>query len=277
MSTPITAGGTYSITGDCHLANDINVAGGTALTFTKPGVRLNMNGHTIRNTAPSPTVHSTGIHGRGSQNLVVEGGSITGFRFGINSTTPWTRLEHIDFSGCLYIGANLTGHTSRVLSCTADGIGGVSDAAYAIAINIGAGGCRIEENIFRNIYRQSAAPANTTGEGCPILINSSAGSCTIARNFIENDTLARSTIGVFVGFGAAHKLDRNVIRGMERAIVGATENAPMTATRNVLWMPLPKIDSKGIDSNHGTATDNLIVGYDTPVHGNITQQNNTIC
>lgn len=277
MATAISSAGTYSIAGECYLANDINVSGGTALTFTQPGVRLNMAGKTIRNTSPHPTNLSMGIRGRSANNFVITDGSITGFRFGINSSTPWTRIEHVDFSDCLYIGANLTGHTSKVISCTADRIGGVSDEAYAIGLNISGSGGLVEGNYFRNIYRQSGAPPSTAGEGAAVVINAAAGDCDVVRNRFENDQIEDKTIAIFTGRGGAHTVAQNTVRGFKVGINGGFPTGPLQAVENTLWMRSPKVGSVAISGNHGLAEGNLIVGYESAFVGTIPQQNNKIC
>jgi hypothetical protein len=267
MGTPISTPGTYSLSGDCYLANDINVAGGTALTFTGSSVRLNMAGRTVRNTAPHPTTMSIGIKGAGVTNLSIESGAITGFRHGVDSETPYTRVQAVDLSGNLYIGANLKGHTSRALYCTVNTIGGVTDEAYAIAFNIAGSGSSVVGNKITNIYRQNVAP-ESTGEGCPIIINSGAGACTVEQNFIENDEARPDTIGIYAGTGGAHEVNRNVIRGFKTGIWGGRQSTgPMTAVRNVLWMFNPLAGSRAFYGDYGSATEAVIIGYQTAFDG----------
>jgi hypothetical protein len=270
MSIAIRSAGQITSPGDYHLANDITVSSGKGLHCSlSEAVNIDLNGNTLRCTETGNAL-SIGVEQTGSGTLQVYNGAITGFRFGIDCHAT-AIIRDVDFSGTKYVGANVRGANSRVLDSTCNGIGGVTDEAYAIVINMLAGGGFVRGNHFRNIYRQAGAPSNLVGEGVPIVITSSAGSCVVECNILRNDQPELSTIGAYLGTGAPHEFNDNWVVGFGTAVWGGRQpTGPMYARRNGLWMPWTLAGSRGVYGDYGSFDPtNLVVGFATAVDGTI--------
>lgn len=285
----ITTPGVINAPGDYYLANDLLVSAGqltngAALSITAAGVRLNLNGCTIRGHGLDPNVASYGIYGQATNNLVVfdgQVGGVTGFWCGIWSDTPWTRIQEVVLSGNTYIGAAFTQHSARVYYCVVDGIQGTTNEAYAIGLMfhgpryLGTGmGCEFRGNTIRELYRQPGAAASLVGEGIPVIVSSGSGGGLIEGNWFENSREEPETIGMFCA-GGPSEARRNTIIGYQSGVMaGGSTAAPMTATFNTVRLPVPLDGSCGITSGYGLTEDNLIVYYETPLgiaptgHGN---------
>lgn len=273
MTTPITQACQITVPGDYYLANDITISnpnqlvGGAALYITAAGVRINMNGCKIRGVGLDPNYPACGIKGEATNNLVLfdgQVGGVTGFWCGVYSYTPWTRIQELDLSGNYYMGANMSAHTARLYYNKIDGIGGTTNETYSIGLNIGGSFSEIRGNTLRNFYKQVGA--TTAGEGCAIIINASAGSCVVERNWIENDQETGDTIGIFSGSGGAHSIIGNNISGFETGIMGGgTAGGPATSRLNHVVRASSMSSSAGITCDFGLTEANMIVGYATPL------------
>jgi len=269
MTTPISAPGTYGA-GDYYLANDITVSGGTAITFTGPAT-LNLAGRRLKSTAGG-----IGIQGSAANNVAINGGRgswIDGFEIGVNSSTPWTRVEGVIFDNITHIAATLSGHTSRFYDNVVNGVGGYTAEAYAVGANMGGDNSEVVGNEFYNIYRQPGVPASWIGEGCPIILNSAGHNTLVKDNLISNDTLQPHTIGVFAG-GSGHIVQFNQMFNMNIGIQSALA-APgfVTAFKNTMWTP-GGAGTNAILANYGLATFNVFGSYSVPVSGSIPNSNN---
>jgi hypothetical protein len=270
MSIPIRSAGEITKPGDYHLANDITVPSGKGLWCSLPdAVNIDLNGRTLRCTEPGNAL-SMGIEQTGAGPIQVFNGTITGFRFGIDCHATAV-VRDLDFSGTKYVAAHLRGANSQALHNICNGMGGVTDEAYAIVINMLGGGGLVRGNHLRNIYRQTGAPASLAGEGVPIVIHSGAGSCVVERNILRNDQPELSTIGAYLGTGAAHEFNDNWVVGFGTAVWGGRQpTGPMYARRNGLWMPWTLAGSRGVYGNHGLFDPtNLVVGFATGIDGTI--------
>ena len=278
--TPIYSPGVINAPGDYYLANDIVVtspaqlSNSAALLITAAGVRLNTNGFKVRGVGLSPNSPSYGIRGQATNNLVVcdgQVGGVTGFWCGIQSETPWTRLEQLVLSGNYNIGANLTAHTPRIYYNVIDGIGGETLDPYNTCLllanpSYGSGGGRYEVrgNIIRNMYKQGSG----VGEGVAIILSATSCGGVCERNFIENDVEEAGTIGIFGGMGGTHTLTGNVLTGFKFPIqAGGTPGSAITARLNTIRLRSSMAGSVGISADYGLVEDNLIAGYATPFSG----------
>lgn len=277
MSAALTAPGTISASGKYHLANPITVNGGYAFTVSGAStIEVNLNGFQILDASTGNAMSAAFYAPDPSYtNLVILGGSIKGFRHGVQSAMPYTRVQEVDFSGNKYIGANLQGSVSRAILCVADGIGGVTDEAYAIVINMTGADGFIEGGEFRNIYRQAGASSSLVGEGCPI--NAQGAGITIRRNFLENDTGADKTIAIFTGASGGQIIERNDTYNFKVALQDALAGGSITVRRNTFVLPAAVGGSKAIWAEAGLASKNTLIGYETPISGGITDdQTNTV-
>lgn len=276
MSTALTSPCAITVGGDYYLANPITVNGGVAFTVQATGVRINLNGMTIADASTGNGYSAAFSASNGSYtNLAVFGGAITGFRVGVDSNMPYTRVQEVDLSGNKYIGANLSGAVSRSILCVANGIGGVSDEAYAIAVNMGGAGGFIQGGDFRNIYRQAGAAGSLVGEGCPIVAQGAG--ITIEKNFIQNDTVADKTIAVFTGAAGGAVVRMNQMYGFKLGVQDALAGGSISVTQNAIRLAAEISGSKAIWGELGAASDNVIAGYETAISGGITDGGNLVC
>lgn len=282
MTTPITGPCTISTYGEYYLANDIVSSTSPAINI-QSYCRINPNGKTISVTcsdsAASPNIGIL-VNAASPYQVNIEGTLyFSGVRFGILSSSPYTRIGYgVDFSGCKYCGVSFSqgADNSWVRYCSANGIGGITDDAYAIGVNVGANNCLVDSNQFTNIYRQSGASSSLVGEGCPVILSSSSSNGIVRNNFIMNDTAQANTIGVFGGAGGSHVISRNVFKDFNIGIQGGgSPSSALTIEKNVLWME-SLAGSVGIQAVYGTASYNLLAGYDTAFNGSITQTGNTV-
>jgi hypothetical protein len=269
MPTPIAGPGSYSKSNiEYYLANDIP----GSLAFTGENVKLNLNGKTVQGTT-SGNVHSVGISSTSLFGyFVVFGGKVTGHRVGVD-IRGLAQLENVDLSGNRYIGANLRGAGSLVRCCECADIGGVSDEAYAIGINISGNNTTVKYSTFRNLYRQVAADPSIVGEGCPIVFNTACSGGRAENVIMINDEAREKTIGIFAGRGG-HVIDKCVSRNFER---GYHLSATNTLRDSEAWMMSRLPTSIGVYAGDGLAERNLIANYATGFEGTITQVDNRVC
>lgn len=276
---PIERPGNIALPGRYFLARDLivrtprDLIDGAALRVSSAGVELDLNGMSIVGDGLDPGTVTFGILSDSEPDLVIvnsqPAGGVRGFWCGIQSNATGTRIEQLDLSGNRYLGANLKGKEARFCRNRVHGIGGVTGAAYAVGVQVTAGGFEICENSFRNVYRQPGAAAAVIGEGCAILINSSSSGGRCEGNAVENTRIEPLTIGCFAG-GGANTLVRNTLVNFHKAIQGGgSTEAPLTAAGNELRLSAPAAGSIGILADFGAATDNRIVNYEHPIEGTI--------
>lgn len=276
-ATAITGQGTISQPGDYYLANDITVSSGIGLIVTAANVKIDTAGKTLRSTEAGNAPTSFGILANNATGGLYlydssndPGPDITGFRFGIISSAPNTTLERLNLSGNKYIGANLTGANAKVREVTIDGLGGVTDQAYAIGINAGGLNASVTYSVFRNLYRQAGAPAGMAGEGLCVNLTSSGVGGYAAYNLCENDNAETHTIGMYGGTGGANLIEYNVIRRFAYAVQGGgAAAAPLTVRRNIMFAG--PVQNAGVSANYGFADDNDFIGWAAPFGGTIPQ------
>lgn len=270
--TNITSSGTYGA-GDHVLANDIVVAGGTALTFTDTGT-LNMNGFTVRSTAGGIGILITGglkfyVNGN-------NGGYVDGFEYGVYSTTPITYVQGVIFQNIKYLACNLSGHDSRFLDNIVTNVGGVSNQAYSVGVNIAGNNSIVAFNEFRDFYRQATAPPSLIGEGCPIILNASCSGVLVRMNYMKNTTIQDHTIGIFGGSGGNHIVRDNTIVNFKNAIQGGGASPGIQILENLIQLLSSKIGSIGVSADFGSVTQNVFIGYETPISGSVPNSNNFV-
>lgn len=256
---PIYEPGAYP-PGDYYLANDITVTYGAGLTFiaeeTKDRAEVNLNGKTIRCVGQD----TTGIFGSGPSNLIIIGGGgswIDGCRIGVDSTRQ-TRVQEVIFTNIKFIAMNVSGPWSRIILNVVDGVRGITDRAYSIAVNAGGPNAIIRGNQFSNFYRQPGAPEWIVGEGVPILLSASATDALVELNTLRNDVATDNTIGIWVGQGGGHVVRGNSVRNFHRGIVG---NGTGLVEGNTVAMPFYLEGSIPLSVYPATERDNTIVGY----------------
>lgn len=256
---PIYGPGSYP-PGDYYLANDIVVTSGTALTFNavevKDRAEVNLNGKTIRCQGPD----TIGIEGHGPSNLIIIGGGgswIDGCRIGVSASRQ-TRVQEVIFTNIRYMAMDLSGPWSRVILNVVDGVRGVTDEAYSVAVNASGPNAIIRGNLFTNFYRQPGVPEWFVGEGVPIILNAAATGALVELNTLRNDVATTDTIGIWVGIGGGHTIRGNSVRNFHRGIVG---NGTGLVEGNTVAMPFYLEGAIPLGVAYATEQDNTVVGY----------------
>ena len=244
-----------------YLANNITISSGTALRFVGPyGQTLNLNGKTIQCITAGNDV-TIGIQATGSLNFIVNGGGgsyIKGCRIGIDAPRDWTRIQEVLFQGIKYMAINLSGYMGKAIMNQIDTVGGVTDEAYSVGINVSGDGGIVRGNYIHNLYRQVGAAPDLVGEGVPIILNASSHGSLVELNYLENDASVGDTIGIFAGSGGGHTIRQNSIRNFCR---GIESGAASQLWDNVVTLGSPVDDSLGISASMGAVFGNLIAGY----------------
>lgn len=278
MAVSITIAGTYGA-GDYVLGNDITTAinntGGyvAALKFTG-AFTLNLNGKKLTNTAgPGTTspILSVGVEsdyrGTITDSSPTKTGKITGYRVGAKLFGADSDCNGVDLSGNLYIGAWIEGDNSKCNGLKVEDIGGISDEAYAIGIEVSnAEGVEVGNCAFKNIYRQANHPGSFgdhAGVGLAVNFSASSSNGRLLNSTFENDLFQVDTIGAFLGSGGGHVVSNfwhhNIFIPVQRATANNSKvlsalGSVATSVPATSWpaTPSPKIVFAS-DSNGTTA------------------------
>lgn len=239
------------------------------INITANDVTLDLNGKVVRCNPSSPATEVTfGIYAPERARVKIRNGSITGCFFGIHAGYgSQITIENVDFTGNTYIGANLGGGTGGniVRGSTFAAIAGYTVEAYAIGVNgIGSGGV-VENNTFRNLYRQPNAGG--TGEGVGVLVEANATNVTIRNNTFINDSVAPNTIGIWFASGTTGDVRNNTIKNFKNGIQGAGN---VTVAQNTFTLTQSMSGSIAISMSSGVASNNAVTGYATILSGGIT-------
>ena len=256
--------------GTHKLSSDLTVKGYAAILVDADDVDLDLNGYTVRclplhpkpsdGSMPPPPI---GIHATGQKNVVVRNGKVTdcGRGFQASYENCGVRLEGVDFSGNVSIGANLGGASDCIVrGCTFAKIGGDLYEAYATGLNAVGPDSVVEHNLFVDLYRQSEVEG--PGEGVGIIAGD--GKKMIRHNWFANTVSRHGTIGVWGNQNSDVSVVENCFTNIER---GVASRGTLTVTNNrfLLRDPLPddgKRNQVAVGANGGgVASWNLVVGY----------------
>ena len=267
---------TISSPGSYTLGQDSVSSGVYNIYINTNDVVLDLNGKKVICAASNPaTAVTIGIYVVSKSRITIKNGSISGCMFGVNgSYSTELTLDGVDMSTSTYIGANLAyGSGNVVRQSKFNSIVGYASEAYAIGINgIGANGI-IENNEFKQVYRQSGASAGKTGEGVGILLEPSATNVTIRNNTFINTETRPNTIAIWGADGATATITNNSITNFAKGIQGY---GPFSVSGNTIGLTSTFTGSAAVSVNSGTAGGNTIVGYDVALFGAITDAGNTV-
>lgn len=250
----ITSPGVHRLSGNVSAAN-------YPIRILANGVLLDLNGFTVSCTPSSPaTAQTFGIDANGRSGVHVYNGRVTGCMFGIQmGSASNVSVVGVDLTGNTYVGVNIGYATNaRVRGCTFAAITGYTAEAYSVGVNGVGSGALIEGNTFRDFDRQPGAAG--VGEGVAVLVTAGAQGVTIRGNWFENSDPEMDTIGLWVAQDTGNiTIAENSFTNIRDAIGGFVG----VANDNRFLMRAPVADSVAISFNNGTATDNVIVGYET--------------
>lgn len=265
--------GVISASGKYELSADLSASSRFTIRIDANNVTLNLAGRTVRCEPDEPyNAETYGILVRGD-NVTIRNGTVSGCFMG-GYTVPGAenvRWESIDFIGNRYIG--VTGG-SAFIGLSFSRFEGHAAAPYVVGINLPANDCEIAGNKFRDIERRADAPAENAGEGVGVIFSTGSTGCVARQNWHENSNVNHLEIGYWVG-SASVLLEENTLTNIGRAIaVSPGWNANVRDNR--FWMKTPQSGSYAIGAQQGVADGNVIIGYDTPVLGNIADTNSLI-
>lgn len=276
--SPPPLNGVISSPGAYRLTSDITANDSNAISIETDNVQLDLNGKSITcSNSFSPERKTHGIRVRRRSNISIRNGKIIGCVIGLgipdsNNVT----IERVQFISSRYIAVNgtntITGLTVR--NSTFVDVAGYHSQAYAIGINRPGSNCLIEDNEFRNIYRQAKADPALVGEGVAILLSPDSSGCTIRSNQIENaEVRPNLTIGVWSGSASASVVGNRFIN-FGRGI--AANSATVHVHNNFFWMSKEQWGSYAVGAQRGLATRNVVLDYDFAVQGDISASDNLI-
>jgi hypothetical protein len=277
-ASPVPANGVISSPGEYYLDTNRSSNGANyVVQINANNVTLDLNGKIVQCTPPSPSTQSTfGIIAANRSNVTIRNGWTLGCRQAIsvagsvNLTIEAVRM-HARHIG-VYGNDSTTGLIVR--GSEIYDISGAPSEVYAIGINRPGGNCLIERTVFRNLHRQAGVPPEAIGEGVGVIFSPGSTGCVARQNWHENSKLGHLEIGYWVG-NSTVVIEETTITNVGRAIA-ASPGYNLTATDNRFWMREEQTGSYAIGAQQGLASDNLIIGYDDPILGNIPVSNNLI-
>jgi hypothetical protein len=247
QTSSITSCGSYGA-GNYALGNSLTVSSGDCLVLTG-NVTLDLSDKEIKSTATGNAWDYGIQHSGGALLLSRTGGTcnVTGFRAGVRTSGAGSILTGINFCNNRYFAAWIEGDNSKVTGGTISDIGGVTDEAYAIGVQVSdADNVEVSGVTFKNIYRQSGGPGSFgdgQGEGLAVNFAASSTNGKLLNSTYENDEFQRDTIGVFLGSGGGHAVDgfvvHNIFKPAQRADVNNSEIYSVTATISTGTPPPP--------------------------------------
>ena len=249
------------------LSSDLTAKAHRAIRVSSDDVDLDLNGYTVRclpvhpkpsdGSKPSLTI---GIHAGSRKNVVVRNGAVTSCGRGLqaNRETCGLRIEGVDFSGNISIGANLGEASGTIVrGCIFAMIAGDIYEAYATGLNAVGPDSVVEHNRFLDLYRQSEAEG--PGEGVGVLVAAGMEKIIIRHNRFENTVAGPNTIGIWAGEDTDTLVTDNTFTNFER---GVASLGKLTATNNRFLLREPLPDSLAVGANGGgVALRNAVDGY----------------
>lgn len=202
LPATITKPGIYTIKKNLVL----KTAATSAITINADNVTIDLGGHVLSTTLPAGT-DVAGIRSEAHGGLVVQNGTVRGFRTGVRLNSFQAMVSgvsteglHVDASES--IGIQLLGLFGTVKRCTVTNIGG-PQASSATGLFLDLGFAAVLDN---DILATVAAQGNTS-EG----IHAGLQTSVIENNRVLNEPNTPGTIGIFVGLAGSDLVENNRI------------------------------------------------------------------
>jgi parallel beta-helix repeat protein len=218
---------TISAPGAYYLTQDLTVGAGTAITISSSKVTLDLNGHTLTNTALTNGTYgiSTSV-APGLSNVRITGGTVVGGGSGINlngTSGGDYQVDHVSLTGngsgfALFIGSTAgalpTTHAVvdavRVVTCINIGIG-LQNVSGGRVVNSSVRGC---SNTGIQLFGASGlqVEGNTLTENPSIGLTLTGTAGNFSRdNTIADNTVKQNGIGIFLGTANGNRILHNTI------------------------------------------------------------------
>jgi len=178
--TPISSAPcTISQPGSYYLTTNLTVSSGTGIYISADDVTLDLNGFTIRSTAPSSTGYGIYLSGT-RRNIAIANGFIvggvtnngsgvfsgSGFNYGIyESGDRNVKVSNVSLAGCQYYGIRLQGETCVVEGCTVTTVGsyGINAGTVRSSVAEDCGATAITGNQINNCCGASVGGYGISG------------------------------------------------------------------------------------------------------------------
>jgi hypothetical protein len=223
LSVPvtITAQGRYCLQGPLRYDD----AGGIAIFVQSDFVTIDLNGYTLDGSAVGPATTATGIYGLNRRNVVVTGGRLRGFMFGIrlddDATTGWTiggghQVEDVQVDACTVRALSVQGRGNRIRGSLITRSGGSTffPDVSAAAVDVRGPGARIMANTI----------VETTGVGTGTAwgVSVNGRDATLDGNFITNEAVGSAlSIGILITAGSSATVTADRVANFTRGVVFA--------------------------------------------------------
>lgn len=278
MATEVPVNGVITTSGEYYLASNRTSTGTYNIKVEASNVDLNLNGKIVQYSGGSTTDLSIGVNvAPGKDNVRVRNGAILGSQFGINAgEVDYLKVEEIDFTGVRYCGVSINPASIAALvrRCKFANIAGWTAAAYAIGVNGVGINSIVEFNTFKEIYRQAGADSGLVGEGCAVLVSAGATGAVIRQNWFDNgDIREERDIAIWIASGGSASVYWNTMTNFGRGVIAAGSGS---VDENRLIMREAEDDSNAVHVASGSASNNVMVSYETPESGGGTFSGNTI-
>ncbi len=194
----------------------LNLTTGSAIQITASDVVLDLNGHTISNTAAGATTLAYGIYATDQSTVTVRNGTAQGFMTGVAltasdlsnpGTTSYGHLvEKLNVNGCTYEGISVAAADSTLRSCQVENIGGSSllgDLASAYGIDLLGTGLRCMDCDVSQV-----TASGTDGVSYAIYLGS------VSDAFVLNSRMSDMQYGLYFDEAAAGQYRNNLATGM---------------------------------------------------------------
>lgn len=154
LPVTIQRAGSYCLGADVTL----NMANGNAITIRNSNVVLDLNGHTIDNTAAGMATEANAVYASQRSNITIRNGTIRGFAHAVQlyDPAPYTTseghlIEDVHADHCTYVGIYVTGRRNLVRRNRIFATGGsttpLRTAGYGVFVR-GAGNRVIDNDII---------------------------------------------------------------------------------------------------------------------------------
>ena len=213
----ITAQGRYCVTAPLRLDG-----GGIAILVQSDFVTIDLNGFTLDGSGAGLATTATGIYAYDRRNIVVRGGRLRGFMFGIriddDDATGFTtggghQVEDVQIDACTVRAILVEGRGNRVRGNLITRSGGSTffTNVSVAAVDARGPGARLTANTI--------VETRGVGTGTAWGISAVGGDAILEGNRITNDAMGAATVGILVRGGSQAIVVGDRVANFERGVV----------------------------------------------------------
>ena len=137
-----------------------------ALFIQGDKISIDLNGHTIKCEPRSGKDATFGILGTFRKKIQIKNGYLEGCVYGVHLPLSGSvTVKNMSFHRLGYLGINLGGNQNKILNSSFENFGGYRKKGYTTGINNPGNDCVIQNNTFRELYKQRGVPADEVERG----------------------------------------------------------------------------------------------------------------